>query len=146
VADDRVAGDFELQRFIEAQDSVYPSVLAELRSGQKRSHWMWFVFPQLHGLGSSAMAREYAIRSRQEARAYSDHPVLGARLRECVELVLAVEGRTASQIFPYPDDLKFHSCVTLFEATAVVPDLFRAALNKYFDGRSDQRTLDLLAG
>jgi uncharacterized protein (DUF1810 family) len=146
VADDRVAGDFELQRFIEAQDSVYPSVLAELRSGQKRSHWMWFVFPQLHGLGSSAMAREYAIRSRQEARAYSDHPVLGARLRECVELVLAVEGRTASQIFPYPDDLKFHSCVTLFEATAVVPDLFRAALNKYFDGRPDRRTLDLLAG
>jgi len=146
VADDRVAGDFELQRFIEAQDSVYPSVLAELRSGQKRSHWMWFVFPQLQGLGSSATAREYAIRSRQEARAYSDHPVLGARLRECVELVLAVEGRTASQIFPYPDDLKFHSCVTLFEATAVVPDLFRAALNKYFEGRSDQRTLDLLAG
>jgi uncharacterized protein (DUF1810 family) len=145
VANARAAGDFDLQRFIDAQNRVYPSVLAELRSGQKRSHWMWFVFPQFQGLGSSATAQEFAIRSRQEARAYSDHPVLGARLRECVELVLAVEGRSAAQIFPYPDNLKFHSCLTLFEATAAAPDVFRAALSKYFDGHPDQRTRDLLA-
>jgi uncharacterized protein (DUF1810 family) len=144
VAADPAAADFGLQRFVEAQDRVYSSVVGELRSGQKRSHWMWFVFPQLQGLGSSAMAREYAIRSREEARAYADHPVLGPRLRECVELVLATERRTASQIFSYPDDLKFHSSMTLFEATAAVPDVFRAALTKYFDGRPDQRTLDLL--
>jgi uncharacterized protein (DUF1810 family) len=142
----RAAGDFDLHRFVEAQDRVYPAVLAELRDGQKRSHWMWFVFPQLQGLGGSAMAREYAIASRQEAHAYSEHPILGARLRECVGLVMAVSGRTAAQIFPYPDHLKFHSCLTLFDVSAAAPAIFHAALGKYFDGQPDRRTLDLLGG
>jgi uncharacterized protein (DUF1810 family) len=135
---------FNLQRFVEAQGPVYGSVLRELRAGRKRSHWIWYVFPQIRGLGGSAMSQEYAISGRDEARAYSEHPVLGPRLRECTRVVLDLEGRTAEQIFPYPDDLKFRSCMTLFERAAADPSLFRAALLKYFDGKPDQATLDIL--
>ena len=135
---------FDLQRFVDAQDPVYASVLEELGAGRKRGHWMWFVFPQVEGLGGSAMARAYAISSRAEAAAYAAHPTLGARLRECTQRVLAVNGRTAEEIFSYPDYLKFRSCMTLFEQCAAEPEVFRAALTKYFDGQPDPRTLDIL--
>jgi uncharacterized protein (DUF1810 family) len=137
---------FNLQRFVAAQDRVYQSVLEELRSGHKRGHWMWYVFPQIHGLGGSAMSQEYAISCRDEARAYLEQPILGARLRECTQLVMAVDAGTAGEIFSYPDDLKFHSCMTLFEQSAIDPAIFRAALLKYFGGKPDQLTLDVLGG
>jgi uncharacterized protein (DUF1810 family) len=131
---------FDLQRFVDAQADIYERALAELRDGRKRSHWMWFVFPQIEGLGRSAMAQSYAIRSLAEARAYLTHPVLGARLRECTEAVLHVEGKSANAIFGSPDDLKFHSSITLFAHAAPDEPLFRAALAKYFDGQDDQNT------
>ena len=132
-----------LQRFTDAQAPVYRQVVAELAAGEKSSHWMWFVFPQLDGLGRSSMAQRFAITSREEARAYWQHPVLGTRLRECIELMLAIKGRTAFQILDTPDDLKFRSCLTLF--AAVLPDepVFAKALDKYFTG-GDSRTLELL--
>lgn len=136
---------FDLGRFTSAQDRVYASVLDELRAGQKRSHWMWFIFPQLAGLGNSATAQAFAISSRLEALAYSEHPVLGARLRECTTLVISVDGRTVEQIFGYPDHLKFRSSMTLFEQCAPDNSLFRDALMKYFDGVPDQRTIDILS-
>lgn len=136
---------FDLQRFVDAQDRVYGQIRSELAAGSKTSHWMWFVFPQLQGLGRSAMAVKYEIVSRQEAQAYWQHTILSPRLKECVELVLAVKGKTAFQIFGTPDDLKFRSCMTLF--AHAVPDelVFRRALVKYFDGRDDPRTMELLA-
>jgi uncharacterized protein (DUF1810 family) len=109
---------YDLQRFVAAQAAVYPEVLAELGAGEKRSHWMWFIFPQLAGLGRSATARRYALSSLAEARAYLAHPLLGARLRECTQLVNEVTGRSAAQIFGFPDELKFHSCMTLFAHAA----------------------------
>jgi uncharacterized protein (DUF1810 family) len=135
-----------LERFVEAQESVYPRVRAELETGRKRTHWMWFVFPQLRGLGESPTSRRFAIGSLAEARAYLEHPLLGPRLLECTRLVNAVEGRTLSEIFGFPDDLKFRSCMTLF-AAAGGPDqaLFDAALRKYCKGVPDDRTLGLLA-
>ena len=133
-----------LERFTDAQDGVYDAALAELRAGRKRSHWMWFVFPQLDGLGSSPTARRYAIRDLAEARAYLAHPVLGARLREAARAVLAVEGRTAEQILGYPDDLKLRSSMTLFARAADDPAEFRAVLDRYYDG-PDPRTEELLA-
>jgi uncharacterized protein (DUF1810 family) len=140
-----VSGDpFDLQRFVDAQDPVYAAVLEELEAGRKRGHWMWYVFPQVEGLGGSAMAQAYAIGSREEAAAYAAHPILGARLRECTGRVLAVNGRTAEQIFSYPDYLKFRSCMTLFEQCAAEPEVFRAALVKYFDGQPDALTLEIL--
>ncbi len=135
---------FDLQRFVRAQDPVYPRVLDELRRGRKTTHWMWYVFPQLAGLGHSPMAVRYAIGSRAEAAAYLGHPILGARLRECTALVLAAEGRTIADIFGPPDDLKFRSCMTLFAEVAGDKQLFRDALQKYFAGAPDRRTLDLL--
>jgi uncharacterized protein (DUF1810 family) len=138
---------FNLQRFIEAQDRdrEYESfVLPELRAGGKRSHWMWYIFPQIQGLGGSELSREYAISSQEEGKAYWEHPILGLRLKECTQLVMHVEGRTANQIFSYPDDLKFRSCMTLFERTATDPIIFRGALLKYFGGKPDQETLDIL--
>ena len=135
---------FALQRFVEAQDRVYEQVLRELAAGRKTSHWMWFVFPQVAGLGTSPMAARYAIGSRAEATAYAEHAVLGPRLRECTEAVVGVEGRTAHQIFGSPDDLKFRSCMTLFSLCAPAPELFRAALDKYFDGADDGVTERLL--
>jgi uncharacterized protein (DUF1810 family) len=137
---------YDLARFVAAQAPIYAQAVAELAAGRKRSHWMWFVFPQLEGLGASAMAQRYAIRSLAEAHAYLDHPLLGARLRECVELVSKVEGHSAHEIFGSPDDLKFHSSMTLFAAAAPQEPLFTEALRKYFDGRHDPRTLAILSG
>jgi uncharacterized protein (DUF1810 family) len=132
---------FNLQRFVEAQDFVYEQVRAELATGRKRSHWMWFVFPQIAGLGSSHRAQRYAISSRAEAAAYLAHPVLGPRLRECTALVTATSGRSIHDIFGSPDDMKFHSSMTLFaEATPDNAD-FLAALVKYFAGALDPATL-----
>jgi uncharacterized protein (DUF1810 family) len=135
---------FDLQRFLDAQAPIYARVVAELRRGQKQTHWMWFVFPQLAGLGHSAMAQRFAIASREEAVAYLGHGVLGLRLRECTALVTAVEGRTAREILGSPDDLKFQSSMTLFGAVSSDPE-FSAAIAKFYGGRPDQRTLDLLA-
>jgi uncharacterized protein (DUF1810 family) len=141
----------DLERFVDAQGSVYEQVRAELGSGQKRSHWMWFIFPQIHGLGSSPTARHFAISEIDEAIAYLNHPVLGVRLRECAGLVYAVKGRSVSEIFGYPDDLKFHSSATLFAEAAkrklpADPDnqIFGDILTKYFDGKPDRATLDRL--
>ncbi len=136
---------YDLQRFVDAQAGLYEQVCAELRAGRKRSHWMWFVFPQIRGLGSSPMAMRYAISGRDEARAYLDHPVLGPRLQECAGLVVEVEGRTIEEIFGYPDDLKFHSSMTLFsEVEGPDERVFHEALRKYFDGKMDSATLDRL--
>jgi uncharacterized protein (DUF1810 family) len=134
-----------LDRFVDAQDRVMESVRAELKSGRKRTHWMWFVFPQIRGLGHSAMAERYAISSREEAKSYVAHPLLGVRLRECTELVLAVEGQTVHDVFGSPDDLKFHSCMTLFAHAAPEEPLFRAALDRHFGGKEDPLTLARLA-
>lgn len=136
---------FDLQRFVDAQQPVYPSVLRELGEGRKRSHWMWFVFPQLRGLGASEMSRRYGIGSREEARGYCEHPVLGPRLHECTQLVLDVPGLAIGQILGHPDDLKFRSCMTLFERCAPQPEIFRAALARYYDGDPDRATLEALA-
>ncbi|HEY2069643.1 MAG TPA: DUF1810 domain-containing protein [Rhizomicrobium sp.] len=135
---------FNLERFIAAQDPVYGRVVQELRHGSKQSHWMWFIFPQIAGLGRSATAERYAITGLDEARAYIAHPLLGGRLRECITLVLAVTGRTAAQIFGDPDDLKFHSCLTLFAHAAPGEALFREALETYYAGEEDSGTLGKL--
>jgi len=134
---------FDLERFVEAQAPVYPRVLAELRQGRKQSHWMWFIFPQLTGLGHSAMAQRYAISSRAEAAAYLGHAVLGPRLCECTALVNAVEGQTIREILGSPDDLKFHSSMTLFAAVSSNPE-FAAAIGKFYAGTPDRNTLELL--
>jgi uncharacterized protein (DUF1810 family) len=134
---------FDLQRFVDAQHGTYEQACAELAAGCKRSHWMWFVFPQLKGLGRSATAQHYGIASKAEAQAYWAHPLLGPRLKECTGLVLAVDGRSAQQIFGPPDDLKFRSCMTLF-AQATGEPVFTRALQKYFDGEADPRTIELL--
>ena len=134
----------DLQRFVEAQNPVYRQVCTELAAGAKASHWMWFVFPQLKGLGRSAIAQHFGIASRTEAEAYWRHPVLGPRLKECSELVLAVKGSTALQIFGSPDDLKFRSSMTLFSRVAPGEPVFTLAVDKYFGGDWDDRTLELL--
>lgn len=135
----------DLARFLEAQASCYARVLEELAAGAKTSHWMWFIFPQLRGLGVSPTARHFGLAGLEEARVYLAHPVLGARLRECVRSVLAVEGRSAHQIFGSPDDLKLRSCLTLFAAAAGAADqVFRAALAKYYRGEPDPLTVQLL--
>jgi uncharacterized protein (DUF1810 family) len=133
-----------LDRFVEAQDPVYGQVLTELNAGRKRSHWMWFVFPQLRGLGRSSMAQLYGIADLSEARAFLDHPVLGPRLIECARLVLAVRGHTVQQIFGSPDDLKLRSCMTLFELAAPEELVFGEVLDRYYGGVRDQATLDLV--
>ena len=138
---------YNLTRFVEAQDPLFARVRAELAAGCKESHWMWFIFPQLQGLGSSAMARRYALASVEEARAYLEHPVLGARLRECTRLVNRIEGRTIEEIFGYPDHLKFRSCMTLFACAAGEAGdgpLFREALRRHFAGEEDPLTRKLL--
>ena len=136
---------FDLARFVDAQAPVYARVLAELRRGRKQSHWMWFIFPQFAGLGLSAMAQRFAIRSREEAVAYLGHGLLGPRLRECTALVNAVEGRTIHDILGSPDDLKFHSSMTLFAAVSPEPE-FAASIAKFYGGMPDRRTLALLGG
>ena len=134
---------FDLQRFVDAQDGVYRHIIAELAAGRKQSHWMWFIFPQIAGLGFSAMAQRYAISSRDEAAAYLAHDTLCPRLIECTRLVLAVEGKTIRTILGSPDDLKFRSSMTLFSAVSGDP-IFDQALAKYHAGEKDQATLDLL--
>ena len=139
---------FELQRFLEAQDPVYSRILAELTAGVKQSHWMWFVFPQIQGLGHSAIARHYAISSVAEARAYLQHPALGSRLRECTRIVNGLEGRSALQIFGFPDTLKFRSSMTLFAIAAAQGEKsseFATALARYFQGAEDELTRKRLA-
>ena len=127
-----MADPFRLGRFVDAQQPVYATVVDELRGGRKRSHWMWFIFPQLAGLGRSATARRYAIASPEEAIAYLAHPVLGPRLRACSALVAGIEGRSISEIFGYPDDLKFRSSMTLFAEAAPDEPIFAACLQKFF--------------
>ena len=136
-----------LQRFVDAQASTYEQARAELAAGEKRTHWMWFIFPQIQGLGLSSMAQRFAISGLAEAVAYLAHPVLGPRLRECTALVNTVQGRSLDQIFGYPDNLKFHSSVTLFaEAERLPASVFRQALEKYFKTAPDRATLDRLPG
>jgi uncharacterized protein (DUF1810 family) len=135
-----------LQRFVTAQDPVYDRVRSELQAGAKRSHWMWFIFPQIAGLGHSAMAQKYAIASRDEAVAYLRHPVLGPRLKECTELVLAVQDRSIHYILGSPDDVKFCSSMTLFAAVAGDNAVFRDAIARYYAGQVDRKTLDILSG
>jgi uncharacterized protein (DUF1810 family) len=138
---------YDLERFLEAQDRVMEQVRTELRQGQKRGHWMWFIFPQIRGLGSSPTADYYAIASRSEAAAYLKHPILGPRLIECTRLVLAVKGRanrTSQQIFGEIDDLKFRSSMTLFAQVTLKETAFEEALQKYYDGEPDPLTLEIL--
>jgi uncharacterized protein (DUF1810 family) len=138
------ADPHNLQRFIDAQHPIYGQVRDELQAGQKESHWMWFIFPQIKGLGSSPTAQKYAIEGIDEARAYLSHPLLGFRLRECTQLLNAVNGRTIEEIFGYPDHLKFHSSMTLFAQAQPNDKLFAATLAKYFHGKLDRRTLKQL--
>lgn len=143
---------FNLRRFVSAQEeiysrraeTVYAAALAELRSGQKRTHWMWFIFPQYKGLGYSSMSQHYAIQSSEEARHYLSHPLLGSRLVECAEAVLNTNGRSASQIFGSPDDMKLRSSMTLFATVTDSESIFSRVLDKYFQGQQDTKTLELL--
>ena len=135
---------FGLSRFLEAQKEDYESALSEIKSGQKRTHWMWYIFPQLDGLGSSTTAKHYSIKSIEEARAYLGHPVLGPRLLECAEAVLDVKGRSVAQIFGSPDDLKLKSCATLFAILSPSGSAFERILEKYYRGTRDDKTLQLL--
>jgi len=136
---------YHLERFVEAQEPIYTTALAELRNGQKRTHWMWYIFPQIEGLGFSVTSKYYALKNLDEARRYLAHPILGERLRECCNALLRVQGRTAYQIFGSPDDLKLKSCMTLFSEAAEEPEVFTEVLEEYFKGQKDQRTLDILA-
>jgi uncharacterized protein (DUF1810 family) len=139
-----VSDSYNLQRFVDAQNPVFKQVCSELGRGRKASHWMWFVFPQVRGLGYSLMAEKYAIGSLEEAKAYLRHPILGPRLEECTRLVNAVEGRSIEQIFGSPDDLKFRSCMTLFAQAAPENQVFKDSLQKYFAGKFDDLTLQRL--
>lgn len=143
---DSAADPFDLERFVAAQEPVYRDVVAELRHGRKRSHWMWFVFPQLRGLGGSAMAARYGISSLEEAGAYLRHPVLGPRLRECTQLVNEVQGRSIGEIFGSPDDLKLCSSMTLFARATDDNGDFIALLDKFYGGHQDELTLERLPG
>lgn len=135
---------FNLARFIDAQRDNYDRALAEVRRGHKQTHWMWYIFPQLDGLGSSPTAKRYSIKSIEEAKTYLTHPVLGARLLECAEAVLSVEGRSALDIFGHPDDWKLKSCATLFASISNPDSVFHRIIDKYFDGQQDDKTLGLL--
>ncbi|WP_026607478.1 DUF1810 domain-containing protein [Methylocapsa acidiphila] len=140
---DRKSNDpYDLQRFVDAQEPVFETACAELAAGRKESHWMWFIFPQLEGLGTSSMARKFAISGRAEAEAYLRHPVLGPRLRRATRHVNSVEGRSVHQIFGAPDDMKFHSSTTLFASVADDDLVFQQALRKFFGGDLDKRTLE----
>lgn len=139
------ADRFDLRRFVDAQDRVYDTVLAELHDGAKRSHWIWFVFPQLRGLGHSATAQHYGISSLDEARAYLAHPVLGSRLRECTRLVASIDGRSVEKIFGWPDNLKVRSSMTLFAHATDDNAEFRAVLDKFYNGEDDPATVELIS-
>ena len=138
------ADPYDLNRFVEAQRHHYEQALVEIRSGRKRSHWIWYIFPQYDGLGSSATSRLYAIKSLAEAKAYLSHPLLGVRLIECAEAAIGVEGRSAAEVFGSPDDLKLRSCATLFARLSAPGSVFERLLDKYFEGAADDRTLRLL--
>jgi uncharacterized protein (DUF1810 family) len=140
-----MADPFDLQRFVDAQQRVYPQVCKELRAGRKESHWMWFVFPQIAGLGHSATSIHFAIASLDQARAYLAHSILGPRLRECVRLTLAIDGRTAREVFGPVDEMKFRSSLTLFANAASDEPLFAECLEKFFSGAPDPATLEKLA-
>ena len=140
-----MSAPYNLSRFIEAQAPVYATVLRELERGRKQSHWMWFIFPQLAGLGHSLTAIKFAISGLDEAHAYLAHPLLGNRLVQCTRTINAVRNRTAHDIFGSPDDLKLHSSITLFRETANDPGPFRTAIERYFGGEADARTLEILA-
>ena len=133
-----------LEHFLSAQADVWPHAVAELQAGRKKSHWMWFVFPQLAGLGHSAMSQRYAIQSAAQAKAYLDHPVLGQRLRQAAFLLLSVEGKSANEIFGTPDDLKLRSCMTLFSEVSPAEKVFDEVLKRFFDDCKDERTRQLL--
>ena len=135
---------YDLSRFVHAQADDYDRALAEIRSGRKRTHWMWYIFPQLDGLAFSATSKRYAIKSAAEAAAYLAHPILGPRLRECTEAVLHIDGRSASAIFGSPDDLKLRSCATLFASVSPPGSVFDRLLAKYYGGERDAKTLQLL--
>lgn len=135
----------DLKRFLDAQEDTYSDALAELKAGKKRTHWMWFVFPQVTGLGNSPMAVRYAINSRKEAQDYLGHPLLGSRLRECAEALLSVQGKTANEIMGFPDDLKLKSSMTLFAALSNTDPVFRQVLERYYQGEQDEKTLQILA-
>lgn len=135
---------YDLNRFVEAQADDYARALSEIRSGQKRSHWMWYIFPQIDGLASSSTSKHYSIKSLAEARAYLDHPILGPRLVECAEAAICVEDRSATQIFGSPDDLKLNSCATLFACVLPPASVFERLIEKYYRGRRDGKTLQLL--
>jgi len=135
---------FDLGRFVKAQEGVYQEALDELRRGRKESHWMWFIFPQFEGLGSSSTARFYAIKSIEEAKAYLNHSLLGERLLRCSGALLDLEGRTAAEIFGYPDDLKLRSCMTLFANISERDSAFSRVVGRYYGGHPDPRTLELV--
>jgi uncharacterized protein (DUF1810 family) len=135
---------YDLRRFVQAQDTDYERALSEIRSGGKRTHWMWYIFPQFDGLAFSSTSRHYAIKSLAEAKAYVDHPVLGPRLLACAEAVVGVEGRSAREIFGSPDDLKLRSCATLFACVLPPGSVFDRLLAKYYRGERDRKTLELL--
>jgi len=136
--------DYNLDRFVDAQNGDYERALSELRAGHKRSHWMWFIFPQIAGLGSSFMAEKYAIRSAEEAAAYLADPVLGGRLLRCVEAVLAIEGKSAHEVFGSPDDFKLRSSMTLFAAISEHGSPFHKVIDRHYQGEFDDRTIQLL--
>jgi uncharacterized protein (DUF1810 family) len=135
---------YDLKRFLTAQEGVYEQALSELKAGRKRTHWIWYIFPQIDGLGYSPAAKRYSIKSMEEARQYLSHPVLGRRLLECTEAVLAVRGEAVSEIFGYPDDLKFRSSMTLFEKITGPGSVFSSALDRYCNGERDAATLRLV--
>ena len=135
---------YDLQRFVRAQNADYDRALLEIKRGRKRSHWMWYIFPQFEGLGFSATSRRYSIKSTGEAAAYLAHPVLGPRLEECAKVVLGVEGRSAHEIFGSPDDMKLRSCVTLFACVSPSGSVFHQLLDKYFEGKQDSKTLRMI--
>ena len=140
----RTEDPHDLSRFVQAQEGNYEHALAEIVSGRKRTHWMWYVFPQLDGLAFSSTSKLYSIKSLEEARAYLDHPILGPRLLECAEAVMRVDGRSATEIFGSPDDLKLRSCATLFACVLPPGSVFDRLLAKYYGGRRDGKTLNLL--
>ncbi len=136
---------YQLQRFLDAQEDIYPNVVRELKQGRKESHWIWYIFPQVKGLGKSHISQKYALGSLDEATSYVQHPILGNRLYECTEIVVDTEGSTVEHIFGYPDYLKFHSSMTLFSQVENHNPLFDSALRKYFNNKKDQLTLDTLS-
>ena len=143
--DSRSSDDpYDLRRFVRAQEADYEQALSEIRSGKKRTHWMWYIFPQIDGLGFSSTAKRYAIKSIVEAKAYLDHPILGPRLMECAEAVVGVKGRSATEIFGTPDDLKLRSCATLFACVSPRDSVFDRLLTKYYRGERDNKTLHLV--